>query len=309
MRSQADLINRFRDGARTGAASNMFIEGDILYSYGQHFPLAVRRKWGASIAYLINGDRYSISTASHQRQCITKLTPNVQVPFSALIAAGLTDWQRAPSFELRIAAHQSDRYYETCAHCGREVIGARGATADPPTWAYRHADDATPLCSAAEGRTHSHHVLGAVVLEHEARFFLSSIDDQEGWRTRAYFLCELPCPARSVEEAFDALVPQAVREAKTVGTEVRRQGDIFVIATSRETREIRSATQRHFRLFGTAHIATEARINGAVYVRGTLRHAPSGRRPQHARLQLGKTWWLAAKNLALASWNAAGNVD
>ncbi len=152
MRSQADLINRFRDGARTGAASNMFIEGDILYSYGQHFPLAVRRKWGASIAYLINGDRYSISTASHQRQCITKLTPNVQVPFSALIAAGLTDWQRAPRSELRIAAHQSDRHFETCAHCGREAIGARGATGDPPTWAYRHADDATPLCSAAEQR-------------------------------------------------------------------------------------------------------------------------------------------------------------
>ena len=309
MRSQADLINRFRDGARTGAASNMLIDGDILYSYGQHFPLAVRRKWGAGIAYLINGDRYSISTASHQRQCITKLTPNVQVPFSALIAAGLTHWQRVPRSELRIAAHQSDRYYETCVHCGREVIGAQGATSDAPTCAYRHADDATPLCSAADGRTHSHHVLGAVVLEHEARFFLSSIDDQEGWRTHAYFLCELPCPARSVQEAFDALVPQAVREAKKVGTEVRRQGDIFVIATSRETRENRSMTQRHFRLFGTAHIATEARINGAVYVRGTLRHAPAERRPQHARLHLGKTWWLATKNLALASWNAAGNVD
>jgi hypothetical protein len=288
MRSQVDLINRFRDGARTGAASNIFIDGDIIYSYGQHFPLAVRRKWGAGIAYLINGDRYSISTASHQRQCITKLTPNVQVPFSALIAAGLTHWQRVPRSELRIAAHQSDRYYETCTHCGREVIGAQGATSDPPTCAYRHADDATPLCSAAEGRNHSH---------------------QEGWGTRAYFLCELPCPAGSVEEAFDALVPQAVTDAKTVGTEVHRQGDTFVIATSRETREIRAATQRHFRLFGTAHIATEARINGAVYVRGVLRHAPPGRRSQHARLQLGKTWWLAAKNLALASWNAAGNVD
>ncbi len=30
---------------------------------------------------------------------------------------------------------------------------------------------------------------------------------------------------------------------------------------------------------------------------------------KHAMLRLGNFWWIAVKNLALASWNAVGNVD
>jgi len=44
MKSQEKLIQEFREGATKGRASHMFIEEDILYSYGRHFPLAVRYK-------------------------------------------------------------------------------------------------------------------------------------------------------------------------------------------------------------------------------------------------------------------------
>ena len=78
MLSQCALISRFSAGATTGRASNLFAEGDVLYSYDHHFPLAVRRDWGAGIQYLITRDRRSISTGNHQRQCIARLAPNVQ---------------------------------------------------------------------------------------------------------------------------------------------------------------------------------------------------------------------------------------
>jgi hypothetical protein len=302
MRSQSSLVERFKNGAESGSASNLFIDGAILYSYGRHFPLAIRQDWGAGVQYLINGDDYSFSTRSHQGLCIHELTPNVQIPFSALDSAGLTD-PAQPKADLRIVAHRRDRYYQICKHCGKEAVY------DGDDHAYRHEEDRSPLCPEAEGEAVSHHVLGAVVLTYKQRFFLSSIDEQEGWRARAYFLCQLPKAVASIEEAFDALVPDEVREAKATNVEVRRQGDIFVMATTLQTRHIQAPTQRHLRLFETAHVATEARVNSAVYIRGTLRHLPERRRPQHRVLNLGSSWWIAVKNTALGSWNAVGNVD
>ena len=305
MLSQLTLIDRFSNGAKRGSASHLFIEDDVIYSYGYHFPLAIRRDWGRDIQFLINGDRYSSSTSSHQSQCISHLTPNVQVPFSALRAATLADHD-LPKRNLQIVAYRPDEYHQTCMECGREITYGDVVTGKPE---YYHVNDRTPLCREAEGETASHHVLGAVVLEHEGTFFLSSIDDQEGWRTRAYFLCQLPKPVASVEEAFDSLIPEQVQSAKAGGIEIRRQGDIFLIATARSTRQIEAATGRNVRIFNTAHIATQERLDGAVYVRGTLRHQPNGRRSQHAMLRLGNSWWIAVKNTALASWNATGFVD
>lgn len=44
------------------ARGNVFFEGDVLYSYGTHFPLAVKCRNG----YILNGDNYSSSTGQHQ---------------------------------------------------------------------------------------------------------------------------------------------------------------------------------------------------------------------------------------------------
>ncbi len=43
MLSQSTLIDRFANGAERGSASHMFIEGDVIYSYGHHFALAIRQ--------------------------------------------------------------------------------------------------------------------------------------------------------------------------------------------------------------------------------------------------------------------------
>lgn len=302
MMSQGTLVDRFAKGTARGSASHMFIDKDVLYSYGSHFPLAIRKRWGSGIEYLINGDRYSNTTSSHQNLCISNLTPNVQVPFSALDAADLTEYG-LPQKGLKVVARRPDEYYITCKHCGRDL--RRTST----ELDYIHVHDHTPLCEEVEGETVTNHVLGAVVLKYRRRFFLSSVDDQEGWRLRAYFLCRLPKPVSSVEEAFDALMPEEVRQAKASGIEVRRQGDIFAIATTTTTREIGAPGRRQYGLFDTAHVATEARVNGATFIRGTLRHRPQGARPQHGMLHLGRSWWIAIKNTALGSWNAVGSID
>lgn len=70
--------------------------------------------------------------------------------------------------------------------------------------------------------------------------FLSSFDRQE--RVPLYFLCELPpCSASTIDEALEALKPDAVVLAEAVGRKVTRQGDIFAVPmpglTARQLRE------------------------------------------------------------------------
>lgn len=64
MKSQEVLAQDFVRGATKGQASHMFIEGNAIYSYGRHFPIAIRLKNG----YLINKDKYSSSTSTHQNR-------------------------------------------------------------------------------------------------------------------------------------------------------------------------------------------------------------------------------------------------
>lgn len=296
MISQSTLLDRFRDGADHGSASHMFIEGPAVYSYGHHFPLVLKGEWGMGLKYLVNGDRYSSSTSQHTHLCIRMLTPNVQIPFSALRAAELTNGNRLPNPCLKVVASRADQWFNLCKECQKEVEYRDGL--------YFH-QDGSQLCGDDKMEVSHRHILGAVVLTDGARSFLSSIDEQEGWRQAAYFLCQLPRAVASIDEAFDSLQPAQVR-----GKPFRRQGDIFCVPVEVKTKEIKAQTEKYFRLFDSSHVVTQARrVNGTVYIRGCVRHDPRGRRPQHRILKLGNTWWVAYKNLALASWNAVGNVD
>jgi hypothetical protein len=68
----------FAKGARTGKGSNLFIDGDTVYSYGYHFPLATRTALtleGLPVV-LVNSRRYSNTTARHKRYVISALQSN-----------------------------------------------------------------------------------------------------------------------------------------------------------------------------------------------------------------------------------------
>lgn len=83
--------------ARNSRGKNVFTDGDRIYSYGMHFVMAetFRNPDGSPRFVLVNGDRYSVSTSSHQsdvRSALRKHTPDVPtiiIPFRALTAAGI----------------------------------------------------------------------------------------------------------------------------------------------------------------------------------------------------------------------------
>lgn len=148
--------------------------------------------------------------------------------------------------------------------------------------------------------------------------FLSGFDNNEA--RPSYFFCELDPKARptTVEEALESLKPEAVKVAEQAGREVKRQGDIFAIPMPSLTlsklrtdggvyaRLPKGYTQANAMdgetadvpyLLDTNHGASEVvTVGGATYARGTMRHLPAWRRPDHARLTLGKQWHLIVKN-------------
>ena len=61
--SNSEVAHRFATGiGERCTGSHMFFEGNIIYSYGYHFPMAI--KWNGYVLY--NDERYSISTCKHQ---------------------------------------------------------------------------------------------------------------------------------------------------------------------------------------------------------------------------------------------------
>lgn len=131
--------------------------------------------------------------------------------------------------------------------------------------------------------------------------YLSAFDENE---TRpSYFFCELPATSRAstIEQAYADLKPATVKTAEALGRDVKRQGDIYAVpvptvTTASLTKAGATRTKRGV-IFGTNHVATEtASVGRLTYARGTISHAPEGRRPDHKRLTIGKEWHLLVKN-------------
>ena len=148
-------------------------------------------------------------------------------------------------------------------------------------------------------------------IELGGKYYLSAIDQNEPWRLRAYFLCQLPETPDSIAEAYDSLKPQRVRDAESAGITVRRQGDIFLIRLANtdwnpQLQYGRDTLAKDHRLWGGTHRASTALItNGRMFVSGKLTHE----RRQHRTVFFKGVWHEAVKNTALASWNAVGYVD
>lgn len=115
---------------------SVFYRGDTIYSYGEHFPMAIvmREKPNREAGYLdrasptvgepqwvlVNGDSYSITTSGHQgmvRGVVSRSgLPSVIVPFSALSAAGI----EPTSIEL---LHVRPDRNEELSHTAERVTG------------------------------------------------------------------------------------------------------------------------------------------------------------------------------------------
>ena len=77
-----NLASAFAKGADKGQGSHMFIERGVIYSYGHHFPIAIRV--GGRV--LVNADKYSPSTSRHQSYVRSALSVD-----GALVSAVNTD--------------------------------------------------------------------------------------------------------------------------------------------------------------------------------------------------------------------------
>lgn len=102
MTTHADIATRFAERVtnpdlpdRSSRRSNVIADGDRIYSYGRHFIIAevLRDARGRARLVLLNGDRFSVSTGSHQADVRAALlkhaasVPRLIIPFTALDAA------------------------------------------------------------------------------------------------------------------------------------------------------------------------------------------------------------------------------
>ncbi len=74
MLTQRKLAQDFIRGETEGRASHMFINNDTIYSYGRHFPIAVRIE---DFEFVYNTEKYSMTTTRHQSIVATAIGNNI----------------------------------------------------------------------------------------------------------------------------------------------------------------------------------------------------------------------------------------
>lgn len=299
--SNEKLVNMFKyDNVRKGKSARMFIEGDVLYDFGYHFPLLVRAE---SMGIVMNADKYSSTTSYHQR--IGQRVADVVIPFSVLVNAGIMR-NGEIGHNLVIALNKLELVdISTGVYVKRHYINKGGERME--------YDERRP---------------DALVFKHGENFYLSSMD---GWN---YFFTQLHREANTVGEAFACLKPDIVQGVE--GEDYLRQGEWFFVpvastvfsnmpvkmgdkglgkvirrtyAGDREAREPAKFLLPHTRM-QPHHYATQyGSIDGCEYqlVRGIVRHSEG----DHRMLKLGdgKTWYIAAESNHVMSWGANGKVD
>jgi len=94
--SNSVLAEKFSQGATKGEGSNMFIKGDTIYSYGEHFPIAKRlnvdQAFSTSVKYVLNSEGYSPTTGKHKSQVSCCLQSYIELPNCNLDESYLRDY-------------------------------------------------------------------------------------------------------------------------------------------------------------------------------------------------------------------------
>lgn len=63
-----NICEAFAKGDRKLKTQHLFIEGNVLYSYGYHFPLAIRLVLDNDFKFVVNKDKYSRTTSRHKSE-------------------------------------------------------------------------------------------------------------------------------------------------------------------------------------------------------------------------------------------------
>lgn len=267
-----DIIQEFVDqkvptrgknkGRIAGEYGHIFYEGDILYDYGHHFPMLIRHKWG----YLLNADKYSVTTSKHQGYCRSVAT--VQIPLSALRLANIPydnfnlvdshepredllnyyrevpndkaktltiqeyealDWHKRRGWQpdnwekpTKYYWHSSTKKEHISVKQFEDLPLESKFSKEEPIYFSQygeHRDKESEnywkdtlisnyngiLVSKSEWHPNTERRPQHDVIEHNGRYFLSGMDGQN------YFLCQLPEPVKTVDEAIEHLIPNDLR--------------------------------------------------------------------------------------------------
>jgi|Deesub1362A_J573_1020465.scaffolds.fasta_scaffold00319_28 hypothetical protein len=299
--SNADVIELFKKGITNKRSVNVYSEGNVVYSYGPHFPLVVRRDEKSNLKdgkewYLLNGDKYSKTTSTHQSITYSVFHEHPRVSFSAIHAAGINEqtcelvdfWK--DEFRSTYPGDEDFDDFEKTVPVGAELR-------------IRRKEDGTIISK-------SYHRIGSVVLRQDGKYFLCSMD--EG----SYFVSELPAPVKTVTDAFESLKPDAVRKAEAQRLEIKRQGEWFFIPIEPPSGVHKKDFKSQYVLpaqnsRSNLHIATRGILyKGNHLVMGTIRHkSPWGRNGEHRMLRLGSGVFIAVCNTSKGNWSANGKVD
>lgn len=294
----ADSFVKGKDGPCE--ASNFFFEGNVLFSYGHHFPLCIKHQG----YFIINGDYYSVTTRQHQGviQSGVRDHKSFTLSLSALRQAfpSFLRWQDIKVIDVSNEIHGAWRDYP--GYSENDI--PMGAT----PWRRTHENED----GSRKSYIQSYHRPAIVLLKLQGllykRYILCGMDQNQ------YYVIWLPRACKNVHEAYEALKPQRIKEAEKQGVTVKRQGEWFCIPhqTGKEAKKTYKTMKRDFTLphqdGGNHHICTRGyRKHGRNYFSGSIRH------PQHRQLRVSKAScpeiWEAIENTAKGSWSAGGNVD
>lgn len=161
------------------------------------------------------------------------------------------------------------------------------------------------------------HFTGATLFQNGDAQFLFDIDRLEiGHGIFNPFICQLPRAVKNIAEAYDSLIPLAVRTAKAEGKEVLRQGEHFFIkvadADAYKADAARVAADwndafKEARMSAQGnrdHIASRFNEKSGL-VSGFVRH--QGR--EHLDLDLTMGWWKPVPNTATRAFTISGDID
>lgn len=294
----------------------------VLKSYG-HWPMAyyLGEKDGRHL-FLKNGDKNSPTTNQQLAHMQTRCE-GPTVSFSALESADLhpcdiklaqiVDWRKDSRTHIWRDRRTGKMYkdYSYKQNKGQDEFP------QPDQGMFIKYDDYN-----ADFEKGVWHVLGAVLLHINNNWYLCSLD--EG----SYFISKLPSAAHNIDDSFNLLKPQAVKDAEGQGREVVRQGEWFFIPTDLDDQRMAekmewSKTKLHATAktkelprdhrFSNRHVVKHfVAPDGKTYCKGRVFHRDSDYNRltgQHKTINLGDKWYEAHHNTELESWTQGGNFD
>lgn len=301
----------------------MFENGRVLYSYGIHWPLALRQSDGTIIR---NGDRFrggfgsstgsASKTPEHVKFLESLIPDSPMISFAtigqilngkgmSMYTDNILDFLSACNFidtekALSVVVVEGDDDWDKPIPAGITVINTAHDSAGNPTAKHLHR-------------------IGASLFEHVGKYYLAAMD--EG----SYFISVIPAPCKKVSKAFEMLKPSLVKQAEKQGRPVLRQGEWFMIpienknllekATAFEKEAILHPLRKHASSTNAHLVKVFNTSDGQSIVYGQMKHVKFNSKTdkwnltgEHKTVKM-ETPHLLVCNTSLEDYSAESPVD